>query len=85
MHRTAPAWRCREAREKLSRRPWRVDDFDAFCERVYGPGGSQGGKGEGGRGVGKGRCTLRQRRATPNDCPRAVPPLHAWCAQLNPS
>ncbi|KAI8462346.1 MAG: fumble-domain-containing protein [Monoraphidium minutum] len=29
----------REARRKLANRPWRVDDFDAFCERVYGPGG----------------------------------------------
>lgn len=27
----------RDARRKLSRRPWRVDQFDAFCERVYGP------------------------------------------------
>jgi hypothetical protein len=28
----------RDARRKLSKRPWRVDDFDAFCARVYGAG-----------------------------------------------
>ncbi len=29
----------REARRELANRPWRVDDFDAFCDRVYGPRG----------------------------------------------
>ena len=32
----------RDARRKLANRPWRVDDFDAFCERVYGPAGADG-------------------------------------------
>jgi hypothetical protein len=26
-----------QARERLSKRPWRVDDYDQFCQRVYGP------------------------------------------------
>ncbi len=36
----------REARRKLSRRPWRVDQFDHFCERVLG------------RPAGEGTCSL---------------------------
>jgi hypothetical protein len=28
----------RDARRKLSKRPWRVDDFDTFNARVYGSG-----------------------------------------------